>query len=235
MSIEEQLFAALGGLRDADAADHICQVCVSLLDVPAAAISLVCDGANVATLGASSVLARTFDEAQFTVGEGPGVDAVTYGSPMVVEDFADPGEGRWPIYGQVMLSHRIRGVVAMPLTAGGRSFGALELFLTTPEPMHGDRWAATVVAADLAGPRLLDPVVDDLRHAADHPDGTVWAGLHTVARADVAQATGMVMAQLNIESSEALLRVRAHAYLTGVAAADVAHAIVEHRLHLEPH
>jgi GAF domain-containing protein len=235
VGIEEQLLAALSEPRGTDAADRICQTCVAVLDVPAAAISLVWDGANVATLGASSDLARTFDEAHFTVGEGPGLDAVVHGCPMVVVDFADPREGRWPIYGQVMLAHHIRGVVAMPIAVAGRPFGALELFLTTPERMHGDRWAAAVLAADLAGLRPPELFEQDARHAADDPDSTAWAGLHTLARAEVAQATGMVMAQLDIQPAEALLRLRAHAYASGVTAAEVARAIIERRVHLEPH
>lgn len=229
--------AALGGLCGADAADLICQACVALLDVPAAAISLVCDGANVATLGASGDLARTLDEAHFTVGEGPGLDAaVAHGSPMVVQDFAERHERRWPIYGQVMLDHHIRGVVALPVAVGGRSFGALELFLTTPQRIHGERWAAAVMAADLAVPLLFDFFDLAARHVTDHADAdAAWVGPHTAVRAEVAQATGMVMARLDIPPAEALLRLRAHAYATGVSAAEVARAVIDHRLHLEPH
>ncbi|MDX1893417.1 GAF and ANTAR domain-containing protein [Mycolicibacterium sp. 050158] len=237
MSLLTQMRTALGGLCGIDAADLICQTCVALLDVPAAAISLVCDGANVATLGASGDLARTLDEVHFTVGEGPGLDAtVAHGSPMVVQDFADSHERRWPIYGQVMLDHHIRGVIALPVAIGGRSYGALELFLTTPQRMHGQRWAAAVLAADLAGALLLDLFEEDTRHAADHAhDEPAWAGPHTAVRAEVAQATGMVMAQLDISPAEALLRLRAHAYATGIPATEVAQAVVDRRLHLEPH
>jgi hypothetical protein len=45
----------------------------------------------------------------------------------------------------------------------------------------------------------------------------------------------MVMAQLDIQPAEALLRLRAHAYASGVTAAEVARAIIERRVHLEPH
>ena len=54
--------------------DRLCEACVGLLDVDAAAISLVFDGANVGTLGASDPRARTYDELQFIVGERPCLD-----------------------------------------------------------------------------------------------------------------------------------------------------------------
>ncbi|WP_242456215.1 GAF and ANTAR domain-containing protein [Mycolicibacterium sp. P1-18] len=230
MNLVERLLAVLGVLRGTGTADQICHACVGMLDVPAAAISLVCDGVNVATLGASGDDARTFDEAQFTVGEGPGLDAVAHGSPMVVEDFADQREHRWPIYGQVLLTHHVRGVVAMPFAVAGRYFGALELFSTAPARMSGERLAAAMAAANQAGLYLLDLLDED-----DNADGTAWVELHTPARAEVAQATGMVMAQLNLRPDDALVRLRAHAYATGAATADVARAVVERRLHLEPH
>ena len=68
--------AAVGGHRGSAAADRLCQACVDLLSVDAAAISLVFDGVNTGTLGASSEKARQYDELQFTVGEGPCLESV---------------------------------------------------------------------------------------------------------------------------------------------------------------
>jgi hypothetical protein len=65
-AIEEQLLVAMGERRGVGAADRLCEACVQLLDVDAAAMSLVFDGANIGTLGASGAAARMYDEAQFT-------------------------------------------------------------------------------------------------------------------------------------------------------------------------
>jgi hypothetical protein len=51
--IEEKLLAAVGGRRGAKAANRLCEACVMLFGIDAAAISLVFDGASVGTLGAS--------------------------------------------------------------------------------------------------------------------------------------------------------------------------------------
>ena len=72
----EQLLAAVEGRRGVEAADRLCEACVTLFDIDAAAISLVFDGANSGTLGSSGAPARMYDELQFTLGEGPCLDSV---------------------------------------------------------------------------------------------------------------------------------------------------------------
>ena len=75
MPIQEELSAAIGARRGAEAADSLCRACVGLFAVDAAAISLIFDGANTGTLGASSTDARAYDELQFTfVESGAGPD-----------------------------------------------------------------------------------------------------------------------------------------------------------------
>jgi hypothetical protein len=59
VAIHEQLLAAVGDRRGVGAADRLCEACVVLFGVDAAAISLVFDGTNVGTLGASGVSAPT--------------------------------------------------------------------------------------------------------------------------------------------------------------------------------
>jgi len=60
VAFREQLLAAVEGRRGIDAADRLCEACVTLLDVDAAAISLVFDGANTGTLGSSGEFARVY-------------------------------------------------------------------------------------------------------------------------------------------------------------------------------
>jgi hypothetical protein len=53
VTIQEQPRAEVGEHRGVCAADRLCQACVSVLDVDAAAISSVFDGTNTGALGAS--------------------------------------------------------------------------------------------------------------------------------------------------------------------------------------
>ncbi|WP_099037304.1 GAF and ANTAR domain-containing protein [Mycobacterium neglectum] len=233
MAIHEQLLAAVDGRRGVDAADRLCEACVVLFEVDAAAISLVFDGANTGTLGSSSEHARTCDELQFLLGEGPCLDSVTRRAPVLVIDLADPEEGRWPVYGPAMLDLQIRGVFAMPVVVAGEFVGALDLFRAQPGRLEESQITGAVVAAELAGIPLLDLLDGDLHAAAADPHSDAWAELHTLSRAEVSQATGMLVAQLEVEPAEALVRLRAHAYSTGRSATEVARDILDRKLRLE--
>ena len=233
MTIHEQLLAAVGGERRLEAADRLCRACVTLLAVDAAAISLVFDGANAATLGSSGPLARIYDELQFTLGEGPCLDSVAHRAPVLVVDLANPNDARWPAYGPAMLAHQIRGVYAMPVLVAGEYVGALDLFSAKPGRLGTEQLAGAAAAAELAAIPVLDLMNADLHAAVSDPNSDAWAELNTLSRAEVSQATGMVMAQLGIDAAEALVRLRAHAYATDRGAIDVARDILDRRLRLE--
>jgi hypothetical protein len=232
MTVHEELLAAVDGWSGTDAADRLCEACVLLFDIDAAAISLVFDGTNTGTLGASGPPARAYDELQFLLGEGPCLDSVTRRAPVLVLDLADPGDQRWPVYGPAMLDLKIRGVHAMPVVVAGEYVGALDLFCTQTGALAGEQFSGAVVAAELAGAPLLDILDGDLQAAANDPNSNAWADLNALSRAEVSQATGMIVAQLEIEPAEALVRLRAHAYATGRSATDIAHDILDRRLKL---
>ena len=204
-----------------------------LFDIDAAAISLVFDGASSGTLGSSGAPARMYDELQFTLGEGPCLEAVARRTPILVVDLADPEEVRWPAYGPAMLAHQIRGVYAIPVVVAGEFIGALDFFRAQPGPLSGTDLTGAVAAAKLADLPLLDLLDADLHAAAVDPNSDAWAELNTLSRAEVSQATGMLVAQLHVDPAEALVRLRAHAYMTGRSATDVARDILERRLRLE--
>lgn len=69
--------------------------------------------------------------------------------------------------------------------------------------------------------------------AGADPKSSAWAELNTLSRTEVSQATGMLVAQLEVEPAEALVRLRAHAYATGRSVTDVARDILDRRLKLE--
>src|ERR1700687_342007 len=233
VAIQEQLLAAVGGLRGAGAADRLCEACVVLCGVDAVAISLVFDGTNAGTLGASGPPARMYNELQFTFGEGPCLDSVAHRAPVIVIDLADPAHSRWPAYGPAVLAKQIRGVYAMPVVVAGEYVGALDLFRANPGLLGTQQLAGALVAAELAEMPVLDLMSSDLQAAVSDPASDAWAELNALSRAEVSQATGMLGGQLAIEPAEALVALRAHAYATGRSATDVARDILNRRLHLE--
>jgi hypothetical protein len=163
VAVEQQLLATVGDLRGVGAADRLCEACVALFSVDAAAISLVFEAANTGTLGASDPPARAYDELQFTMGEGPCLDSVAHQAPVLVADPADPADARWPAYGPAMLAHEIRGVYAMPVVVAGRYVGALDLLSGAARSAGAEQLAGALVAAELAELPVLDLMGDDLQ------------------------------------------------------------------------
>ena len=152
---------------------------------------------------------------------------------MVVVDLADPDVVRWPAYRPGDLAHQIRGVYAMPVVVAGRYVGALDLFRTHPRCVGAEQLAGAMVAAKLAQMPLLDLLAEDCTAAVADPDSDSWAELNTLSRAEVSQATGMLVAQLEVEPAEAVVRLRAHAFATGRSATNVACDILDRRLRLQ--
>ena len=233
MATHEQLIAAIDGRRGVDAADRLCEACVVLLDIDAAAISLVFDGANSGTLGSSGARARMYDELQFTLGEGPCLDSVLRRIPILIVDLGDPEEARWPAYRPAMLAHQIRGVYAMPVVVAGEFVGALDLFRARPGPLLAADLAGAVAAAELAAIPLLDLLDGDLQAAVTDPNSNAWAELNKLTRAELSQAIGMLVAQLEVEPALALILLRAHAYASGRSVTGIARDILDRRLKLE--
>ena len=233
MATHEQLIAAIDGRRGVDAADRLCEACVVLLDIDAAAISLVFDGANSGTLGSSGARARIYDELQFTLGEGPCLDSVLQRIPILIVDLGDPEEARWPAYRPAMLAHEIRGVYAIPVVVAGEFVGALDLFRARPGPLLAADLAGAVAAAELAAIPVLDLLDGDLQAAVTDPNSNAWAELNKLTRAELSQAIGMLVAQLEVEPALALILLRGHAYASGRSVTDIARDILDRRLKLE--
>ena len=117
--------------------------------------------------------------------------------------------------------------------AGGRRIPGSPGPVPQPGSLDGDDLAGALVAAELAELPVLDLLGQDLQAAVGDPDEQAWAELAAITRAEVSQATGMLVAQLDIGPAEALVRLRAHAYATGRSATEVARDILDHGLRLE--
>ena len=209
MPVRERLIAVVGDEHGEDAANRLCEACVALFNVDAAAISLVFDGAHAATLGASGPTARVLDELQFTLGEGPGLDAVTGRAEVLVTDLAEAGAATgWPTYRRAVHVRGIGFVCAIPIVIVGHYIGALTLFRAQPGMLTAQQLADARVAAELAEMPILDLAKADLQAAVADPDSHSWTELSALMRTEVNQATGMLIGQLDVEPAVALVRCR---------------------------
>jgi hypothetical protein len=228
--LRSRLDAAMAdGSRGLTVADRLCHACVELLPVDGAAISVVHGGATQGTFGSSGALSRRLDEYQFTFGEGPCLDAVRLGRPVLVPELEGVGGRRWPAFTHAAVGHGVRAIFALPVAIESTAVGALDLFRGLSGSLSEEGLTGGLLAAELATLPLLDLMTDDVDWRAAGEGGSGWAELESLERVEVYQATGMIMAQLDVGPAEALARLRARAYADGVTASEAAWAVVERR------
>lgn len=231
--LRAELSSAMSGSGSAlAAANGLCRACVGLLAVDGASISLTLQGANRGTFGSSGDLSSRLDALQFTFGEGPCLDAVHSGAPVMAVDLDDPAETRWPAFTGAVLRTGVSAVFALPVSLASQRVGALDLYRIRSGPLDPRAMTVALLAAELAALPLLD-LLGAHRNAAIWAEQDGWTQLASLERVEVYQATGMLVGALDIDPTEALVRLRAHAFAHDMTAAEVAWEIVERRLPLD--
>lgn len=227
----ERLGAALEGAESPlAAADRLCAACVDLLDVDGASISLINAGSTQGTFGSSGELSRTLDELQFTYGQGPCLDAVQTNRPVSADDLDGAGEDRWPALAQAVLAHGVRAMYALPVTVASTPIGALEMYRHRSGPLDDRALTGGLWAAGLASLPLLDLMHADVDWQAAGDGSGVFDQLASLERVEVYQATGMIVAALDVSAADAVARLRGHAVAHDLTASEAAYRVLDRRI-----
>ena len=210
----------------------ICRACVEGLDVDGAALSLLTAQMARHTLHATDAAAELLEELQFSLGEGACIEAATTGRPVLVDDLRERGQAaRWPVFAAAVLEQTsVRAVFGLPLRWGTANLGVIDFYRRVPEGLNDDQRKDALRAADTAALMVLTLRTDPGELGALTARGQSWLDPMLAARAEIHQATGMVLAQLNIGADAALARMRAHAFVRGRLLIDVAHDVITRRL-----
>jgi hypothetical protein len=182
-------------------------LCARSLPVSGVGMALMTDDGPAGTVAATDGRALEVEDLQFSLGEGPCVDASQSGRPVLQPDLARTGGQRWPVFAAGAAAAGLAAVFAFPLRVGGIRLGVLDLYRTTTGALSEDELASALAFADAATAVLL--------HLQAHASG--WeAPLDSLTvlddRAEVHQATGVVSVQAAVPIREALLLLRARAY-----------------------
>ena len=113
---------------------------------------------------ASDPGSERLEELQFTLGEGPCVDAYAARRPVMVPDLADGAMTRWPVYAPAVHAEGVRAVFAFPLQIGAARLGVLDVFRDRSGPLTADELWRALLLADATVGALLD------RHDHDGAD-----------------------------------------------------------------
>jgi GAF domain len=167
---------------------------------------------------------------QFTLGEGPCLDALRRNDTVLVADLAsESSRRRWPGFAPAASLMGVGGLFSIPIRAGAARMGVLDLYRERPGPLTAEELADVLAYAD-----ALLVLALDQRGGISPGMGAFLDAEFTERRAEVHQATGMISVQLGVGMSEALARLRAHAYAYDRRLADVSADVVARRLWFHP-
>jgi hypothetical protein len=204
----------------------LCRRTLELLPLSGASIVLISQGHDQGLAGGFGTSALIGLDLEFTLGEGPGVDVCAEGKTVLVDDLQSD-DGRWPQFSASALGSGVRSVCALPLQVGSIRLGVLSFYGDEPRSMPPARLTDALLIAEL----VTHLVLAAQSEAAS--ESLAWALDISDYRAVVHQATGMISAQLNCPVEEALVRLRGHAFATGMPIDDVAEAVVSGTLRFE--
>ncbi|MHA7154008.1 GAF and ANTAR domain-containing protein [Arthrobacter sp. TMN-50] len=214
---------------DGDSA-NLCTPYLEELPVTGAAIS-VFGGSLQETVCCSDDLARKLDELQFELGEGPRWEASASRLPVLIPDVTDDWHTRWPVFGNAVRATKVRAVFVFPLTLGAIDIGVVELYRIRPGGLSSASQAAASVLTDRTSWILLRRMLSREPGLVDSFGGNDGTSL---SRREIHQATGMVLAQANINATDALLLLRGYAFSEGQPLKEVAQSVIDRRLDFTP-
>ena len=177
----------------------------------AGAMSKQCDAVGVTlrhkgeltTAACTAELAREIDAAQYEAGTGPCVDATdqlqVFSVPSVASDRS------WPAFSAAAIERGVVSALSLPLTFGGRSLGAINLYSREPNAFDECREPGLMFAAQagvaVIGAQLYEVSQELAQEAGELPDG-----------GDViARSKNLLMERTGCTPEEALAILRQHA------------------------
>jgi hypothetical protein len=211
-------------VRPGDLVGMVCRFSVDRLALSGCAVLLITETDAVDTLATAGPQGGRIAELQFSLGEGPCLDAHRRGSPVLVPDLGSARD-RWPAFAPAATELGVRAEFSLPLQLGASGLGTLDLSRDEPGLLDDDEFADALAAADIATDVLLN---------VQGSDGT--AGLVRLLQAAgedrlvVHQASGVLSVLLDVTTSDALARLRAHAFRTGRPINEIATDVVNRRV-----
>lgn len=171
------------------------------------------------SVASSDDLAHRLDEVQFSIGEGPGLTAISTGHPVEVHDLG-VGE-QWPAWRARAGADGVRKCLSVPLTAGDTTLGALSTYSTSAEPFtDADREATAEFATKAARALAVAARLSEHTDLADHLEAALKA------RGVIDQATGILMAREHCTADEATALLKTLAQQRHASVLDTAEDIV---------
>ena len=180
------------------------------------------------SLCTTNVVSALIEELQFTLGEGPCLDAYNHNQVVLEPDLAYPHVPRWLAFAPKALEAGARAVFGFPLGIGAARLGALNLYQDRPGRLSDDQHADALVVAEVVAHWVLDMQAEAPRGLLA-PEIEIGAELYF----SVHNAAGAVSAQLEISVAEAMIRMRAYAFTHDRPLRDVAQDVIARKIRFD--
>ncbi len=212
--------------RSFERGTSLCAPFLTITPATGASISYLGTATAQATICASDDTAARLDELQFDLGEGPCWEAMRSGAPALHSDIQNRADPGWPEFARAIHGEPVGAMFAFPLVVSSLEIGAVDLYTTAPGSLSSYEIADAATLASLAAWQVLRRVL------TGHEDSGIEGSPYS--RREIHQATGMVIAQLDVTAEDALLLLRAHAFSRSLSVREIAAEIVERRLSFSP-
>lgn len=194
---------------------------VDLLHADAAGIILVDQRGQLQVVASTSHQARVLELFELQTSEGPCVDCITTGEPVVNVDL-DTAESRWPNFTTEINEAGYRCTHALPLRLRSQVIGAMNLFCRDESALSDDDLAVGRALADIATIGLLqERAVREQEILAEQ----LQSALNS--RILVEQAKGALSERAQVDVDEAFGLIRNHSRQTRQPLSAVAAAVID--------
>ncbi|PZE24167.1 MULTISPECIES: GAF and ANTAR domain-containing protein [unclassified Curtobacterium] len=221
----ERTLSALrsGRVRDADLSVPF----VRLLPVRGCSVSSFGVPFGNETISASDITASRIDEIQFDLHEGPCWEAIRRAQPVLEDDIRHRASRSWPAFTEAVRHEAVGALFAFPVMFGPLRLGAVDLYAPEPTPLEPEQVEQASLLSTAVGRRILQ------RSIASIGVGGAVLDRAPSSRRMVHQATGVVLAQLDITAEDAYLLLQGHAFARRRPTREIAEDVLSGKLRFE--
>ncbi|MBO9044782.1 GAF and ANTAR domain-containing protein [Curtobacterium flaccumfaciens] len=220
---------ALRALRSAEIPDdELSRPFALALPMGGVSISTFGDLCPSETVSATDEVATRVDEIQFDLSEGPCWAALATDAPVLETDLVQRPNAAWPAFNDAVRSEPVGAVFAFPVVFGPFPLGAIDVYVPEPATIEDDTVRQAMTLASAVSRRVLRRA---LRSIADEDDALLDRS--PSSRRVVHQATGVVLAQLDISPEDAYLLLQGHAFARRTTMRRVAEEILDGTVRFE--
>ncbi|MGW6443179.1 GAF domain-containing protein [Lentzea sp. NPDC055074] len=203
-----------------DVLHRLVEHCVQLLDATAAGLMLSDQHGGLRVVAYSSEQTRMLELFQVQASEGPCLDCVHSGEPVLVADLTTETQ-RWPRFAPLAVEEGFASVHAVPMRLRRETIGTLNLFRRETGTLSDEDLLVVRALADTA-------TIGILQERAIRRGEVVTEQLQTAlnSRVIIEQAKGVLAFAGDLEMEQAFHALRGYARNSGRRLADVARELV---------